>query len=111
MKTDLFVKTLLILITVFLGLIALRPLLTPQIVQAESEGEHNFYIEPGTAILNSPDGTQNVVGKVVVDLTTGKIWGFPTQRPEPYPRAFTTGQAPVVTPFYLGRYDLSAMTR
>jgi hypothetical protein len=111
MKPNLFVKTLLFLITVFLGLIALRPLVAPQKAQAESEKKFDFYFEPGTTRLTSPDGSQNVIGKVVVDLRNGKIWGFPTLRPEPYPGATDTGQPPVVKPIYLGRYDFTATAR
>ncbi len=111
MKPGPFVRTLLLLITVFLGLIALRPLVTPQNVRAESDGEHSFYIEPGTTMLTSPDGSQNVIGKVVVDLRNGKIWGFPTHRPEPYPRVENTNQPPVVSPIYLGRFDFGATTK
>ena len=111
MKPGLFVSALLVLTTVFLGFIALRPLVTPQMVKAESEAEHDFYIEPGTTRLTSPDGSQNAIGKVVVDLRNGNIWGFPTNRPEPYPRAGSTAQPPVVSPIYLGRYDFGGMTK
>ncbi len=111
MKPGLFVKTLLLLITAFLGLIALRPLVTPQKIQAASEAEHSFYIEPGTTMLTSPDGSQNVIGKVVVDLRNGKIWGFPTNRPEPYPRAANTAEPPAISPIYLGRYDFGAAAK
>ena len=111
MKADPFIRTFLFLITLFLGLIALGPLVSSQKVRAESEMSHTFYVEPGTTLLTSPDGRQNVIGKVVVDLTTGKIWGFPTNAPRPYPTATVTGHAPVVTPIYLGRFDLDAATR
>jgi hypothetical protein len=109
-KPDPFVKALLLLTTLFLGLIALRPLVTPPKVRAQSEANYRVYIEPGTTMLITPDGRQNVIGKVVVDLRNGKIWGFPTLRPEPYPRANVTGQPPVVSPIYLGRYNFGAMT-
>jgi hypothetical protein len=111
MKADPFVKTLLLLITIFLGLSALGQIAASQKVRAESEMTHRFYIEPGTTLLTSPDGSQNVVGKVVVDLTTGKIWGFPTNAPRPYPTATVTGHTAVVTPIYLGRFDLEATAR
>ncbi len=111
MKPDPFVRTVLLLIAVFLGLIALRPLTTSQKVQAESEAAYSFYIEPGTTMLTSPDGSQNVIGKVVVDLRSGKIWGFPTLQPQPYPKVTTTGQPPLVSPIYLGRYDFGATAK
>lgn len=111
MKADLFMRTLLLLLTIFLGLIALEPLATSQKVQAESEMSHRFYIEPGTTLLTSPDGRQNVIGKVVVDLTNGNVWGFPTNWPKPYPTTTVAGKPPVVVPIYLGRFDLDATTR
>jgi hypothetical protein len=111
MKSDPFVRTFLLLITIFLGLTAFGQLTGSQRVQAESEMSHRFYIEPGTTLLTSPDGRQNVIGKVVVDLTNGKIWGFPTNTPRPYPTTTVSGHAPVVTPIYLGRFDLDATAR
>jgi hypothetical protein len=98
MKAEPFIRPLLFLITIFLGLIALGPLVTSQKVQAESEVSHSFYIEPGTTLLTSPDGRQNVIGKVVVDLTNGNVWGFPTNRPKPYPTTTVAGRPPVVPP-------------
>lgn len=111
MKTDPLFRTLLLLITFFLGLIAFRPLVVPQKVRAESEPNHCIYVEPGTTMLTSHDGTQNVPGKIFVDLTNGKVWGFPTGWMGPYPKAHIAGKPPVVTPIYLGRFDLDAMTR
>ena len=111
MKPDPLVRTLLLLVTVFLGLIALGPIIASQKVRAESEANHTYYIEPGTTTLTSPDGRRNVIGKVVIDLTNGKIWGFPTGRPDPYPSATVTGTPPVVSPIYLGGCALAATTR
>jgi hypothetical protein len=110
MKLDMFAKAALLLVTFFLGLIAFERMLTPSKVEALSDADRRIYIEPGTTMLTAPDGRQNVLGKIVVDLRNGKIWGFPTQRPEPYPSTNATGQPPVVSPIYLGRYDLSAIT-
>jgi hypothetical protein len=111
MKADLFVRTLLLLITVSLVLNALGPHVASQQAQTESEACRSFYIEPGTTMLVSPDGSHNVIGIVVVDLKNGKIWGFPTHGPHPYPKASVTGKPPVVSPIYLGRYNLDATTR
>ena len=111
MKADPFVRTFLLLITIFLGLTALGQLTASQKVQAESEISHRLYIEPGTTLLTSPDGRQNVIGKVVVDMTNGNVWGFPTNWPKPYPTTTVAGKPPVVTPMYLGRFDLEATVR
>lgn len=111
MKADPLLRTLLFLTTIFLGLIVLKPLVSSQRVQAASEVSHRFYIEPGTTQLTSPDGRQNVIGKVVVDLTNGNVWGFPTNWPKPYPTTTIAGKPPVVAPIYLGRFDLDATIR
>ena len=111
MKTDPLFRAVLLLITLFLGLIAIRPLVAPPNAHAESEPIHDLYIEPGSTMVTSPDGSQNVPGKVVVDLTNGNVWGFPTGWTGPYPKAHITGKPPVVVPIYLGRFDLDAINR
>jgi hypothetical protein len=49
-------------------------------------------------------------GKVVVDLVTGKVWGFPTLSDNPYPVDTVHTILPVSHPIYLGRFDLSEIT-
>ena len=112
MKPDLFTKALLALIAVFLGVIALRPLAAPAPAHAATPPSvYPFYIEPGTTMVRSPDGRRQVLGKVMVDMTTGNIWGFPTLNAQPYPMDSTTTEPPVSSPIYLGRYDFSAAIR
>ena len=77
MKVDLSVKALLFAIAVSLGAIALRPYVAPPVVSAQSGEAGAFYVEPGVSMLRAPDGSQQVLGKVVVDLRNGNIWGFP----------------------------------
>ena len=36
-------------------------------------------------MLKSSDGSKQLYGRMVVDLRTGKIWGFPTYTTDPYP--------------------------
>ncbi|HXZ27892.1 MAG TPA: hypothetical protein VEG08_07805 [Terriglobales bacterium] len=112
MKPDLLTKALLTLIVVFLGLIALHPLAVPAPAAAATPPSvYPFYIEPGTTMVRSPDGRRQVLGKVMVDMTTGNIWGFPTLNAQPYPMDSTTTEPPVSSPIYLGRYDFSAAIR
>jgi hypothetical protein len=101
MKTDSLLKTLLLVVAVLLGLIMLRPFLP----------RYELYIEPGTTMLRTPDGSQQVLGKVVVDLRNGKVWGFPTLGAQPYPSDPTQTTPPVSHPIYLGQYDLAATSR
>ena len=110
MKPDPLVKALLILITVFLSVIALRPLAARQ-AQADSPQRFDLYIEPGTTTLRAPDSSRQVMGKVVVDLRNGKVWGFPTLGSQPYPMDITKTEPPVSRPIYLGQYDFAATSR
>ena len=103
MKNDWVTKTLLFAIAVFLGTIALRPVLAPPSVRADAP-IYPFYIEPGTAMLRAPDGSRQVFGKVVVDLRNGKVWGFPTQTQDPYPVDPVNSGPPTSRPFLLAKY-------
>ena len=101
-------KAILLLIAVFLSVIALRPYQTPQRVEAQSSGRYDFYIEPGTYMLRTPDGSRQVLGKVVVDMKSGDVWGFPTLSSDPYPVDVTKTVPPTSKPIYLGKYDFAA---
>ena len=108
MKLNFFDRVLLTLIAIFLGVLALRPFIAPRTVSAQPEA-HNLYIEPGTTMLHSSAKDRHVIGKVMVDLNTGKIWGLPTITDAPYPIDSTKTTPPVSTPMYLGRYDFSVI--
>lgn len=110
MKLNFFDRAVLALAMIFLGLIALRPLFTPEVVRAQANVDH-LYIEPGIKTLLSPDRTRQVQGKVVIDLTNGNIWGFPTSTDVPYPIDPTKPQPATSSPVYLGKFDFAAMQR
>jgi hypothetical protein len=105
---DWYSKCVLTVIAILLAVIALRPLVRPAIVTAQSDYPH-LYIEPGTTTLRKPDGTQQVQGKVVIDLRNGNVWGFPTLSSAPYPVDTTREEPPVSSPMYLGKFDFSKM--
>ncbi len=111
MKPDWFVKCLLLLIAVLLGVIALRPAFEPPPVLAQAPEIYPFYVEPGTATIRAPDGTQEVLGKVFIDLRNGNIWGFPTGSKAPYPILVAESKPPVVQGIYLGRFDFSSTNK
>ena len=111
MKTDRLVKYLLLVIALSVGAIAVRPYVAPPIVQAQSGEGLPFYVEPGVSMLRAPDGSRQVLGKVVVDLRNGNIWGFPTLTQDPYPSAGADTNAPTSHPFLLGKFALSDMNR
>ncbi|MFZ0198823.1 MAG: hypothetical protein WB523_06325 [Candidatus Sulfotelmatobacter sp.] len=111
MKIDRFVKFLLLVIGVFLGMIALRPLAVPPVVAAQSGEGHPFYIEPGVAMLRAPDGSRQMLGRVVIDMRNGNVWGFPTLTQDPYPAAGPNSAPPISHPFLLGKFALSDMDK
>jgi hypothetical protein len=104
MKRSWVTNFLLLVIAIALMVIAVRPYLAPEAAQASSV-PYPFYIEPGTAMLRAPDGSRQVFGRMVVDMRTGKIWGFPTYTQDPYPTSATSSAPAVSKPFYLGRFE------
>ncbi len=97
---------LLSIIAVALMAIAVQPWLSPRLAEAQSNAVYPFYIEPGSELLRAPDGTTQVYGKVMIDMRTGKIWGFPTLAPQSYPSSNLQNKPPVSRPFELGRFAL-----
>ncbi len=110
MKLNSFDRAILVLLTIFLGVMALRPLFTPEVARAQANVDH-LYIEPGIKTLLAPDRTRQVQGKVVVDLTNGNIWGFPTSTEAPYPIDAAKPQPATSSPMYLGKFDFAGMQR
>ena len=111
MTVDRSAKAILIAIAVLLGIIAVRPYGAAQKVEAQDSYRYDFYVEPGTWVLRSPGGDSQVMGKVMVNMKTGDVWGFPTSDPSPYPVDISKSAPPVSKPFYLGKFDLGAAIR
>ena len=90
-------------IVVLWAAVAFRPVAQPPSVLAQSGSPYPFYIEQGTVSLKKPDG--NVAwGKVVVDMRTGDVWGFPMKAQNtPYPVYGQGDSGKVSRPMYLGR--------
>jgi hypothetical protein len=103
MRTEKPTLILLLIIAIALVAIALQPIFAPRNVAAQSS-VYPLYIEPGSEMLRTPDGTTQVYGKVVVDMRTGKIWGFPTNAPQSYPSNGLQNKPPTSRPFELGRF-------
>jgi hypothetical protein len=96
---------LLLIIAVALVAIAVQPIFAPHRAEAQSNTPYPFYIEPGSEMLRAPDGSKQVYGKVVVDLSTGKIWGFPTNATQDYPMpGIMKNNPPTSHPFELGKF-------
>jgi hypothetical protein len=108
MKPITTTNLLLSIIALLLFAIAIRPLRSPEPVQAQSSSS-NLFIEPGVHLLRAPNNRRQVLGKVVVDLRNGRIWGFPTNGPHPYPMNTVTSRIEVSEPFEIGRFALDQM--
>jgi hypothetical protein len=111
MELDRWVKTLLAVILIFLGILVFRPMFHPAPVLAQAEAGYPFYVEPGYTQLRKPDGTSQVYGKVVIDMRNGDIWGFPTLAQAPYPIDNTSTKPPKSHPMYLGKFLFGEATR
>jgi len=101
------VKVVLIAVAGVLAFVGLRAVFNSP-VEAQSPNV-SLYIEPGTVTIRTPDGGGTIGdGKMVVDLKTGNVWGFPTNLTgSPYPVDPITNKPPVSKPIYLGRFDFS----
>jgi hypothetical protein len=111
MKIDWVVKVILSVIAVSLSAIALRPFVVPPAVMAQPGEARAVYVEPGTAALRAPDGSRQVIGKVMVDLRNGNVWGFPTLSPDPYPATGTQTTPQTSHPFLLGKFAMADMDK
>jgi hypothetical protein len=106
MKLDRTVKLLLASIVLMLAALVLRSIVQPAPVQAQSNS-NNFYVEPGYTMLRKPDGSGQMYGKMMIDMRTGDIWGFPTLVDGPYPVDAGKSEPPHSRPIYLGKFVLS----
>jgi hypothetical protein len=107
MTRELYRNIILTLIAGLLFILALRP--TASVKAQEARG--NWYVEPRSVLVPSEDGATKVSGKLMINLNTGDIWGFPTKSVLPYAVDPLGKTPPVVKPVYLGRFDLAAAQR
>jgi hypothetical protein len=104
-----YTKIVLTAIALLLAALVMRPVQ----VQAQMEPATTFYVEPGTSPIRNLSGGVPGDGKVVINMSTGDVWGFPTMSGAPYPidGLNLNRTTPVVKPVYLGKFDFSAMRR
>ena len=111
MNLDRFAKAMLVVIAVLLVMLVFRPILQPPPVRAQTEEGYPFYVEPGYTMIRKPDGTEQMYGKVVIDMRNGDIWGFPTLGQSPYPIDSAQTKPPKSNPMYLGKFMFSETAR
>jgi hypothetical protein len=109
MKPDLYTNAVLTVIALLLAVLALRPAAAPPPVLAQANSK-DIYIEPGIVGIRRPDGSSMGEGRMVVDLRTGAIWGFPSNvSGSPYPVDTTSTKGALSKAVYLGRFDFDSM--
>ena len=109
MKPILYVRIVLTAIAVFLGMLALRPLVEPQAIRAQSSPPRPFLqFDEELSKIAAPDGSL-VVGRIAIDLNTGFVYGFPTD-PLGYPRNPAKEELAVSNPILLGRFNLDKLS-
>ena len=96
---------LLSVIAVALCVIAVRPYVSPSPVQAQMVNTDPVYVEPGVTLLRIPGGGQ-ILGKVVTNLRTGNIYGFPTNSGDPYPTSPIDSKIQTSHGFLVGHFTL-----
>ncbi len=111
MKIDRFARLMLVIIALLLGALLFRPIAQPSPVQAQSSSGRDFFVEPGYTMLRKPDGSGQMYGKIMIDMRTGDIWGFPTLVEGPYPVDVAKAEPPKSHPIYLGKFVLSEANR
>ena len=108
MKTDRSTKLLLLVIAIATSIIAIRPYLAPTVVKAQDgTTPYPLYIEPGTYMLRAPDASRQVLGRVVIDMRNGNVWGFPTTSSDPYPTNPLSSTPATSHPFLLSAFAWS----
>ncbi|RZU43381.1 hypothetical protein [Edaphobacter modestus] len=105
MKSLRTTNVLLAAIAVLLLALVLRPLRAPDPVYAQSP-DTDFFFEPGVFLVRGPDDSRQAYAKVVVDLRNGRVWGFPTLTPLPYPSDPVYNKPQTSHPFELGRFAI-----
>ena len=108
MRIDFYTKAVLTAIALLLAALAMRP----ATVEAQIEPATTLYVEPGTSPIRNLNGGVPSDGKVVINLSTGDVWGFPTHgagAPYPIDALPLGGRAPVSKPVYLGKFDLASI--
>jgi hypothetical protein len=108
-RVDFYTKAILTAIALLLAALVMKPV--P--VAADSETS-NLYIEPGTSPIRNVNGGVPSDGKVVINLSTGDVYGFPTHgagAPYPVDPFLSDGKPTVVRPIFLGKFDFSQMKK
>ncbi|SDF07645.1 hypothetical protein [Terriglobus roseus] len=106
MPTNRTTNVLLGLIAGALMVLAARPYIAPTSVHADADSADPIYVEPGVHMIRIAKGGGQVLGKVMVNLRTGNVYGFPTTTSDPYPASPLDNKPQVSHAIPLGRFAL-----
>lgn len=104
-----YIKAVLTVIALLLAVLAMRP----AAVHADNDSAM-YFVEPGTTPIRNLNGGIPGDGKIVINLSTGDVFGFPTHgagAPYPVESLNPNDRPPVSRPVYLGKFDFAAMKR
>jgi hypothetical protein len=103
-----YTKAVLTVIALLLAVLAMRP------AAVRADNDTTYFVEPGTSPIRNLNGGVPGDGKIVINMSTGEVWGFPTHAagaPYPIDSLPLNDRSPVSRPVYLGRFDFAAMKR
>jgi len=104
MRPDVYLKLVLTVIAIFLGIVAFRPVFAPAAAHAASTARcASIQFSEGVYEFESKNG--GMTGRVAINLRTGNVYGFPTDG-NVYPRNPAKGDTVVSDPVLLGRFNL-----
>lgn len=107
MKSDLYMNIILTAIAVLLGVLALGQLVRPQTAGAEGRIPYTLLqFDQSLSQIQSSKGT--VIGRVAIDLRTGRVYGFPTDAVG-YPRNPAKEETAMSDPILLGQFNLDKL--
>jgi hypothetical protein len=110
-RLDLYSKSVLTVIALLLAMLVMRP---SQVHADSNDSPAPFYVEPGTSPIRNLNGGVPGDGKVVINMTNGEVWGFPTHgagAPYPIDALNLNNKTPIAKPVYLGKFDFTEIRR
>jgi len=108
MKSDIYTKIMLTTIAIFLGILALRPLIAPGNDLEESTAV-SAPLQFSENLGEFESKNRRMGGRLAIDLRTGNVYGFPTDG-NFYPRNPLKEGIVVSDPILLGRFNLDKLT-
>lgn len=107
MKSTHYTNVVLTAIAVFLGVLALRPIIAPPVVTAANAVSY-APLQFDESLRKIEYSKGSVMGRIAIDLRNGNIYGFPSD-PLGYPRNPDKSELAVSDPILLGRFNVDKL--